>query len=230
MNLIFDWIFSQYKGTPTHLVIIELLGGSFGLISVFFSKRRNIWVYPTGIVSTVLYVYLLWVGRLFGDMLINAYYTAMSLYGWILWAKHREDSVHVKIGKMNLSETKSTLWLALFSWLFVMFVYYFRPYINHDFSMEGTELGFKYFVWTDWVDATTTAIFLVGMWLMARRKIENWLFWIVGNIISVPLYAYKGFLFSSLIYIVYTLIAILAYIEWKKILYSNRASANASLS
>ena len=228
MNLIFDWIFSQYKGTSTHLVIIELLGGSFGLISVFFSKRRNIWVYPTGIVSTVLYVYLLWEGRLFGDMLINAYYTAMSLYGWILWAKHREDSVHVKIGKMNLSETQSTLWLALFSWLFVMLVYYFRPYINHDFSMEGIELGFKYFVWTDWVDATTTAIFLVGMWLMARRKIENWLFWIVGNIISVPLYAYKGFLFSSLIYIVYTLIAVLAYIEWKKILYNSRASASVS--
>jgi len=117
---------------------------------------------------------------------------------------------------------------ALFSWLFVMLVYYFRPYINHDFSMEGTELGFKYFVWTDWVDATTTAIFLVGMWLMARRKIENWLFWIVGNIISVPLYAYKGFLFSSLIYIVYTLIAILAYIEWKKILYNDQAPASAS--
>lgn len=94
--------------------------------------------------------------------------------------------------------------------------------------MEGTELGFKYFVWTDWVDATTTAIFLVGMWLMARRKIENWLFWIVGNTISVPLYAYKGFLFSSLIYIIYTLIAVLAYIEWKKILYNSRASASVS--
>ena len=192
MNHIFEWIFSQYKDTPTHLLVIELLGVFFGLVSVLFSKKRNIWVYPTGIISTVLFVYLLWIGRLFGDMLINAYYTVMSVY--------------------------------------VMLVYYFKPYINNDFSMEGTELGLKYFVWTDWVDASTTAIFLVGMWLMARRKIENWLFWIIGDAISIPLYTYKGFLFTALQYAIFTLIAILAYIEWKKILYSNRASANASLS
>ena len=230
MNHIFEWIFSQYKDTPTHLLVIELLGVFFGLVSVLFSKKRNIWVYPTGIISTVLFVYLLWVGRLFGDMLINAYYTIMSVYGWILWAKNSKDSVHVEISQMTASDTKTTLWLALFSWLFVMFVYYFKPYINNDFSMEGTELGLKYFVWTDWVDATTTAIFLVGMWLMARRKIENWLFWIIGDAISIPLYTYKGFLFTALQYAIFTLIAILAYIEWKKILYSNRASASASLS
>ena len=173
MNHIFEWIFSQYKDTPIHLLTIELLGVFFGLLSVLFSKKRNIWVYPTGIISTVLFVYLLWVGRLFGDMLINAYYTVMSVYGWVLWAKHSQDSVHVEISQMSASDTKNTLWLALLSWLFVMFVYYFKPYINNDFSMEGITLGLAHFIWTDWVDATTTAIFLVGMWLMARRKIVD---------------------------------------------------------
>lgn len=228
MNHIFEWIFSQYKDTPIHLLTIELLGVFFGLLSVLFSKKRNIWVYPTGIISTVLFVYLLWVGRLFGDMLINAYYTVMSVYGWVLWAKHSQDSVHVEISQMSASDTKNTLWLALLSWLFVMFVYYFKPYINNDFSMEGITLGLAHFIWTDWVDATTTAIFLVGMWLMARRKIENWLFWIVGDAISIPLYTYKGFLFTALQYTIFTLIAVLAYIEWKKILYNSRASASVS--
>lgn len=228
MNHIFEWIFSQYKDTPIHLLTIELLGVFFGLLSVLFSKKRNIWVYPTGIISTVLFVYLLWVGRLFGDMLINAYYTVMSVYGWVLWAKHSQDSVHVEISQMSASDTKTTLWLALLSWLFVMFVYYFKPYINNDFSMEGITLGLAHFIWTDWVDATTTAIFLVGMWLMARRKIENWLFWIVGDAISIPLYTYKGFLFTALQYVIFTLIAVLAYIEWKKILYNSRASASVS--
>lgn len=228
MNHIFEWIFSQYKDTPIHLLTIELLGVFFGLLSVLFSKKRNIWVYPTGIISTVLFVYLLWVGRLFGDMLINAYYTVMSVYGWVLWAKHSQDSVHVEISQMSASDTKTTLWLALLSWLFVMFVYYFKPYINNDFSMEGITLGLAHFIWTDWVDATTTAIFLVGMWLMARRKIENWLFWIVGDAISIPLYTYKSFLFTALQYAIFTLIAVLAYIEWKKILYNSRASASVS--
>ena len=228
MNHIFEWIFSQYKDTPIHLLTIELLGVFFGLLSVLFSKKRNIWVYPTGIISTVLFVYLLWVGRLFGDMLINAYYTVMSVYGWVLWAKHSQDSVHVEISQMSASDTKNTLWLALLSWLFVMFVYYFKPYINNDFSMEGITLGLAHFIWTDWVDATTTAIFLVGMWLMARRKIENWLFWIVGDAISIPLYTYKGFLFTALQYTIFTLIAVLAYIEWKKILYNSQASASVS--
>jgi len=228
MNHIFEWIFSQYKDTPIHLLTIELLGVFFGLLSVLFSKKRNIWVYPTGIISTVLFVYLLWVGRLFGDMLINAYYTVMSVYGWVLWAKHSQDSVHVEISQMSASDTKNTLWLALLSWLFVMFVYYFKPYINNDFSMEGITLGLAHFIWTDWVDATTTAIFLVGMWLMARRKIENWLFWIVGDAISIPLYTYKGFLFTALQYTIFTLIAVLAYIEWKKILYNSRVSASVS--
>ena len=226
MNLIFDWIFAQYQGVPTHLIYVEVIGVFFGLISVIFSKNRNIWVYPTGIINTVLFVYLLWEGRLFGDMLINAYYTIMSIYGWILWAKNSKDAIHVEISQMNSYDTKIMVVLSLLSWSFVMGVYYFKPYINNHFSWEGIELGFYHFVWTDWVDATTTAIFLVGMWLMARRKIENWIFWIIGNLISIPLYMYKNLILTALQYLVFTIIAILAYQEWKKNLYKPQALAS----
>jgi nicotinamide mononucleotide transporter pnuC len=218
MSHISDWIFSQYKDVPNHLIYIEILGVFFGLVSVIFSKKRNIWVYPTGIISTVLFVYLLWCGRLFGDMLINAYYTIMSVYGWVLWAKNSKDNIHVEISKMNAYDIKITSWLALMSWLLVMIVYYFKPYINNNFSLDGIELGIEHFVWTDWVDATTTAIFLVGMWLMAKRKIENWIFWIIGDVVSIPLYTYKNFIFTALQYAIFTIIAISAYREWKRIL------------
>ena len=226
MNLIIDWIFAQYQGVPTHLIYVEVIGVFFGLISVIFSKNRNIWVYPTGIINTVLFVYLLWEGRLFGDMLINAYYTIMSIYGWILWAKNSKDAIHVEISQMNSYDRKIMVVLSLLSWFFVMGVYYFKPYINNHFSWEGIELGFYHFVWTDWVDATTTAIFLVGMWLMARRKIENWIFWIIGNLISIPLYMYKNLILTALQYLVFTIIAILAYQEWKKNLYKPQALAS----
>jgi len=215
MNL-YELFIKPYEEYTFFQIFLEIVAAFFGLLSVFFSVKRNIWVYPTGIISTVLFVYLLWVGRLFGDMLINAYYTIMSVYGWVLWAKHSQDSVHVEISQMSASDTKNTLWLALLSWLFVMFVYYFKPYINNDFSMEGITLGLAHFVWTDWVDATPTAIFLVGMWLMAKRKIENWIFWIVGDFISVPLYLKKGMLFTSFQYLLFTIIAIMGYIEWKR--------------
>ena len=230
MNHIFDWVFAQYQGVPTHLIYVEVFGVLFGLLSVLFSKKRNIWVYPTGIISTVLFVYLLWVGRLFGDMLINAYYTIMSMYGWVLWAKNSQDNVHVEIATMGAKDRKITLYLTLLSGLFVMLVYYFKPYINNDFSMEGIALGWGYFVWTDWVDAFTTAIFLVGMWLMAKRKIENWLFWIVGDVISIPLYTYKGFVVTALQYVIFTIIAILAYREWRKNLYNTPALVSESYS
>ena len=215
MNHIFEWIFSQYKDTPIHLLTIELLGVFFGLLSVLFSKKRNIWVYPTGIISTVLFVYLLWVGRLFGDMLINAYYTAMSIYGWILWAKNAQDNV-ITISATTRRDWQICTLLGVFSLVFVTAVYYLKPYIKNNFSMQGISLGFHNFLPTEYVDVFTTSIFLIGMWLMAKRKVENWVFWILGDLISVPLYLKKGMLFTSFQYFLFTIIAIMGYREWKQ--------------
>lgn len=216
MSLIFDWFFSQYQGVDSHLVILEIVGVLFGFASVLFAKKGHIWVYPTGIISTVIFVYLLWVFTLWGDMLINFYYTVMSIYGWVLWSKHRKDQVHVRISRTTAHDWKISSVLALFSLMLVTSVYYLKPYIKNDFSMSGVELGFNHFQLTEYIDIFTTAIFLVGMWLMAKRKVENWIMWIIGDIISVPLYAYKGLFFTSFQYALFTIIAVQGYIEWKK--------------
>lgn len=217
MNHIFDWFFAQYQGVPTHLVVLEIIGVIFGFLSVWFAKKGNIWVYPTGIVSTVIFVYLLWVFTLWGDMLINFYYTVISIYGWILWSKNtKPDNIHITISKTNTRDWLICSVLAVLSLALVTVAYYFKPYIQNGFSMQNVSLGFNYFLETEYVDIFTTAIFLVGMWLMAKRKIENWIFWIIGDVISVPLYAYKGLFFTSFQYFLFTIIAIFAYIEWKK--------------
>ena len=221
--------FAQYRGVETHLIVLEIIGVLFGFLSVWYAKKGNIWVYPTGIISTVLFVYLLWHYVLWGDMLINAYYTAMSIYGWVLWAKNAQDNV------ITISVTTRRDWqicglLGLFSLSFVTIVYYLKPYIKNNFSMEGISLGFHNFLPTEYVDVFTTAIFLVGMWLMAKRKIENWLFWIVGDVISIPLYTYKGFVVTALQYVIFTIIAILAYREWRKNLYNTPALVSESYS
>ena len=87
MSLIFDWFFSQYDGIPTYLIVLELIGVLFGFLSVWYSKQDNILVYPTGIISTAIFVYILSVYGLLGDMLINGYYFAMSIYGWYVWGR-----------------------------------------------------------------------------------------------------------------------------------------------
>lgn len=218
-----EYIFNQYSGVPPVHVALEIIAVCFGLASVLLAKRTNILVYPTGIVSTLIYIYLLWVNRLLGDMLINAYYTIMSIYGWVMWSKNSTKEHKLIVGKVSGKDNAKLVVLAISSWLFVMAVYYLRPYIENGFSMQGVALSWSQFKWTDYTDAFTTAIFLVGMWLMAKAKIENWIYWIVGDAISVPLYMYKGLAFSSLQYAVFTIIAIKAYFQWKEIYFKAQA-------
>jgi nicotinamide mononucleotide transporter pnuC len=208
-------VFNQYDGVPTHLVVLEIIGVIFGFLSVWYARKGNIWVYPTGIISTMLFVYLLWHYVLWGDMLINVYYTIMSIYGWVLWARNAQDNI-ITISRTTPTDWKTATLLGAFSFLFVIGVYYLKPFIKNDFSMQGVTLGFHNFLPTEYVDVFTTAIFLVGMWLMAKRKIENWLFWIVGDLISIPLYYIKGMVFTSFQYLLFTIIAIMGYLEWRR--------------
>ena len=208
-------MFNQYDGVPTHLVVLEIIGVIFGFLSVWYARKGNIWVYPTGIISTMLFVYLLWHYVLWGDMLINVYYTIMSIYGWVLWARNAQDNI-ITISRTTPTDWKTATLLGAFSFLFVIGVYYLKPFIKNDFSLQGVTLGFHNFLPTEYVDVFTTAIFLVGMWLMAKRKIENWLFWIVGDLISIPLYYIKGMVFTSFQYLLFTIIAIMGYLEWRR--------------
>ncbi len=207
MNPIFDFFIAPYKEYSITDISLEGIAVVMGLLSVWFAKKDKIGVYPTGMISTAIYVYLLLKAGLMGDFLINAYYFIMSIYGWIFWTQQKEGVVLHQIDRMNRSEKKWSVFLFILSMLIVGGVY----------GLLG-----KWNSWTAPVDTFTTALFFVGMWLMARRKIAHWIFWIVGDVISIPLYLYKGLTLTSFQYLIFTIIAIFGFIEWKKVYNSNR--------
>ena len=201
MNQVFNFFFEQYATYETIDIVLEIIAVAFGFLSVWFSKQNKIWVFPTGMISTSIFVYLLLKWSLLGDMMINGYYFIMSVYGWYVWTRKIDDTQVTPISKINFKEKKISVAIFFATLLFVFIVY-------KTFDK-----------WSDWVayaDTITTAIFFVGMWLMAKRKIENWIFWIIGDVISVPLYLYKGFTFTSFQYLGFTFIAIFGYLAWKK--------------
>lgn len=199
----FEFLFSQYKDYPTYEIVLEVTAILFGLASVWYAKKDNILVFPTGIINTAIYVYLLWKWSLLGDMMINFYYVVMSIYGWYHWTRKKGDVVEFPISRMNTYEKKVSALIFVLTIGFVVAVYTFFDKFTH---------------WTTYVDTLVTGIFFAGMWLMARRKIENWILWIIGDIISIPMYFVKGYSFTSIQYLIFTIIAVFGYLEWKKTL------------
>jgi len=195
-----DLLFAQYKGYSFFFITLEITAVVFGIISVLFARKNNILVYPTGLISTLIFIYILYNFKLYGEFIINIYYSAMSIIGWYLWSRRNNGQEEFPISIMNSKEYKIATIIFTLTILFIALVYHFFD--------KFTDL-------TAYVDAFTTALFFVGMWLMAKRKIENWIVWIIADIISVPLYFFKGLTVSSLQFIVFTIIAVLGYIEWK---------------
>ena len=202
MYQLFDSLFDQYSQYETHDIFLEMFAVLFGLISVWYSKRNNILVFPTGMISTAIFVYLLFKWSLLGDMIINGYFFVMSIYGWYVWSRKKNEAF-TPITSLTKKEVIPSVFIFFFSVIIVYLVYIY-------FDMWNS--------YTAYIDNLTTAIFFVGMWLMANRKIESWFFWILGDVISVPLYLYKGLTFTSLQYLIFTFIAISGYYTWKKIL------------
>lgn len=201
MSPIFDYLFGQYSDYDTLDIILEIVAVIFGLLSVWFSKQNKILVYPTGLISTSIFVYLLLKWGLLGDMMINAYYFIMSLYGWYIWTRKVDAEHYTPITRVTKKENITSVFIFIGTIIFVFTVY---------------QVFDKWNSWTAYVDTITTAIFFVGMWLMAKRKVENWIYWIIGDLISIPLYFYKGFTFTSFQYLIFTILAFYGYNAWKK--------------
>lgn len=196
-----DQLFFQYSQYSNIDISLEIIAVFFGFLSVWFSKNNNILVFPTGMINTSIFVYLLLKWSLLGDMIINAYYFIMSIYGWYFWIKGTNNTVS-PISKVSNSDIRIVVLLFISSSVFVSLVYTFFD---------------KWETIVSYIDILTTAIFFAAMWLMAKRKVESWIFWIVGNIISVPLYLHKGLAFTSIQYFIFTVIAIAGYIKWKEL-------------
>ena len=203
MNEIIDFFVTPYISSTTAQITVEILAVLLGILSVIYAKKENILVFPTGIISTVLYVYICYQFTLYGDVIINVYYTLMSLYGWYLW-KYKIGGQSLAISKSNVADWIKVLGILISTAAFVVVVYFYFDRFDRM---------------TDYFDTLTTGVFFAAMWLMAHKKIEHWLFWIVGNLISVPLYFVKELGFSGLQFTVFLILAIQGYIQWKKHLY-----------
>lgn len=198
----FEFLFSQYKNASITQILLEFTAFVFGIISVFCAKKENIWVYPTGLISTVIIVYLLYQAKYFGDMTMNFYYSIMSIYGWYKWMSKSQEP-DLKITRTTSKE--KIIGVGLF---FLTMVITNLVYVFFDYKLEIP----------NYIDIFTSGIFFTAMWYMALKKIENWTLWIIGDCIAVPLFWYRGLGMLSLQYIIFTILAVSAYIEWKKIL------------
>ena len=189
------------------IFFLEFIAVIFGFLSVWFAKENNVLVYPAGILSTAIFVYLLTISELYGDATINGYYFLMSFYGWYFWTQKKSGKIINQVGRTSINEKMGSIFLFVFGIIAIFLIY---NYFN------------KWSTVSAYIDTLTTGIFFVAMWLMSRRKIEHWTFWIVGDVLSVPLYIYKGLFLTAIQYFVFTIIAIIGYREWKKIIQKNQ--------
>ena len=192
-------IWQQILQGASNSTPMELIAVLFGLASVWYAKKENILVFPTGLINVGIYVYICATSRLYADMSINAYYFVMSIYGWVVWSSKDREDHYIPITNMILREWVLYSIITLVSFFIMYFI--LINYTDSDVPL--------------W-DSTTTAFFIVAMVLMARKKVEHWAAWIIGDIISIPLYLYKGLAFTSFQYLVFTAIAIGGWIEWRR--------------
>jgi nicotinamide mononucleotide transporter len=202
-----EFLLNAYKNASTIQIVLEFIAFVFGILSVWFAKKENIWVYPTGLIATIITTYLLYIAGYLGDMMINGYFSIMSIYGWYKWARKENENEVIAISRANSKEKIIGFVLFLVTVFVVFGIYNF-----FDYEIKTA----------NYIDIFASGIFFTGMWYMANKKIENWTLWIFGDIIVTPLYAYRGLGMLSLQYLIFTILAISAYLEWKKILNSSQ--------
>jgi len=198
-----DFFLNAYKNVSTTQIVLEFMAFVFGILSVWYAKKENIWVYPTGLIATIITTYLLYTAGYLGDMMINGYFSIMSIYGWYQWTIKTNDNKSIGITRTNSRE--KVIGIALF---FVTIFVVFGIYNFFDYEIKND----------NYIDIFASGIFFTAMGFMALKKIENWTLWIIGDILVVPLYAYRGLGMLSLEYLIFTILAISAYLEWKKTL------------
>ncbi len=198
----YETIIHQYKSIPNWQIGIEIIVFIFGILSVYFAKKENILVYPTGIICTILSVYIMFHANYYADMSINIYYSIMSIYGWYKWKKIKNGEA-LSISRTNTKEKIIGIFLFIITAVICVFIYNFFEYTLQV---------------NNYLDIFTTSLFFTAMWYMAIKKIENWILWIVGNTFAIYIFFDRQLYIIAIQYIIFTILAVLAYIEWKKYL------------
>ena len=184
---------------------LEFIAVLTGIGSVWYSRKENILVYPVGLVSTVIYIYLSLKGNLLGEASVNFYYTVMSIYGWVLWSRKDKQKQETLL---HISYSSRKEWIQQLGFFATFYIVIFAAltWAKQSFAPEAIP----------WADAFASASAYTGMWLMTKKKIENWIWWIITDLASVPLYFVKGYAFSSFQFAVFTVMAVWGLVEWRK--------------
>lgn len=204
LHMTLHQLFEEFIFGMQQTSLLEVIAVFAGIVSVWYSRVENILVYPIGLINTIIYIYLSFKGHLLGEASVNFYYTIMSIYGWIVWSQ--KDKQHHIVLQISSSGKKEWVQHLLFFAIFYLIIFFSLTYLKTVFA-EGA---------IPWADALASASAYTGMWLMTRKKVESWIWWIITNIASIPLYFVKGYVFTSVYYFVLLIMAIFGLIVWMK--------------
>lgn len=183
---------------------IELLGAILGLLYIFLSIRQSILTWPTGLLTSLLYTYVFFETGFYADMGLQVYYVVISIYGWYYWlkgAKNKSNIDHNDLPVRNISKNLFTKLTLLTVFIYILLVLILLNFTDSD---------------VPYMDSLTTALSIVATWMLAKKYIEHWLIWIFVDFVSAGLYVYKNLWPTVILFGVYTVMAVLGYMEWKK--------------
>lgn len=192
-------ITDSFEILGSQTTLLEIFAVVCGLASVWFMKKENILVYPLGMINVLIYVYICFSSKLYAYAAINVFYAVMSVYGWYNWLRKNNGDGRIRISRLRLKG------FLIYGFLIVGFFFLVRFLL---FRFTDSEIP-------SW-DALTTALYIIAMWLLSRKKIEHWLLWIAGDVISIGMFAWLNLYFSSFQFLVFTVIAIFGLIEWRR--------------
>jgi nicotinamide mononucleotide transporter len=189
--------------------LIEWVAVGFGVSEVFLAKKNNIWLYPTGIISILLSMFLLLKVKLYAETLLSMYYLVMSIYGWILWKKRKAQKEVVVVSWCSRRQLSIALLISIVGFLVL--------YLALKHFTDST---------VPVLDAFVSATAWAGMWLLAKRKIENWIFLNISNIVAIPLLLHKKLAMFSVLTTILFIVAIFGFFEWRKIYNKRKLSTS----
>ena len=209
MSAFIEHILQEIKATQS----LEWIAALFGVMSVLFAQRNHILLYPSGLISTAIYAYL-WSRKeagLYAEALLNLYYFVMTVYGWWFWQKGTKQKQQVPISTCNRSDQLRVLVIVLLLWLVL-----YTLLLQTNSTVP---------IW----DSLVSALACAGMWLLAKRKIENWLLLNASNFIAIPLFVYKGYYVTMLLTVILFVVAIFGYLHWRTLYYRSATSASSKI-
>lgn len=193
---------------------LEIIAVLTGIISVWFANKENILLYPIGTVSVLIWIYLCWIGEIYSQAVINLFFLIMNIYGWYNWS--RKDNSEINKVQIKFNSLKENLLIVTVAALLTLLIYSVLS------NVEILNFNWKFVL----MESFITTLNFIGMWLMAWKRVENWVLWIIGDIFCIPLFVFKEYYLSVAQFSIFIIIAFMGYFEWKKKALKNQKYSN----